>query len=148
MRSLIFAAALVLLPIAALAQAASMPAHTVDMTTPLHDVDGKPLKDPAAHDPDDPTCAKCPPLTVGDVVARALFNVPGSDDPHAKADPQKLWARGALAMRIQKDKTAVLTAPEIAMIEELVGRGYPSPLLIMQVFPLLDPAAKPAADIK
>ena len=149
MRHLTLLAALLVSASPVLAQV--QPPRTIDMTTPLHNESGEPLKDANSNTTthigpdgkfvlDDPKCDKCPVLTVGRLVANALFNVPEKD-----AKPDELWARGALAERIRDDKAAALTADEIAKIEKLVAVGYPSPMIIMQVFPVLDPNAKPAA---
>ena len=140
------------------ASAQTAPVHTIDMTTPLHDADGAPLKDPSNNKAthlvdgkpvlDDPTCDKCPVMTVGDLIVRALYNVNDSDDPHAKQDGEKLWQRGILAAKLKGDKAAVLTTDQVKEIKELIAKGFPSPLLISQIFPLLNPNDKPPGPAK
>ncbi len=141
-KKIVFAVAL-LLPGLALAQVA--PARTVDMTTPIHDIDGGPFKDPSNKADDDPKCDKCPVMTVGEVIVRALYNANDSDNPTIKQDGEKLWKRGILAMRIKGDKAAVLTTEEVAQIKNLITRAYPFPLLISQIFPLLNPNDQPSS---
>jgi hypothetical protein len=124
------------------------PGYTIDMTTVLHEESGKPIKDPSDNTatvlgPDgkpalvDPDCSKCPPLTLGSVCAVAL----GAADPSASGTD--LWARGALAARIKTDKAATLTAAEVTLLEKLLPKRFPVPIVIMQAFPLLDPNSKP-----
>jgi hypothetical protein len=122
--------------------AQTVPAHTINMTTVLADEHGKPLKDANGQDVKaDPTCEKCPPLTLGHAIANVLFA------PDRDASGAELWGRGALATRIKDDKAATLTADEIAKIKTLLAKGYPAPVIIMQAYPLLDPNAKPS-DVK
>jgi hypothetical protein len=119
-----------------------IPTRTIDMTTVLNDEHGKPLKDAGGQDlKADPTCEKCPLLTLGHAIANVLFA------PDKDASGQELWGRGELASRIKDDKTATLTADEIAKIKTLLAKDYPAPVIIMQAYPLLDPNAKPV-DVK
>jgi hypothetical protein len=122
--------------------------YTVDMTTVLHDEGGKPIKDPSENaatvpGPDgkptlvDPDCLKCPPLTLGAAVASALFM------PDRDASGAELWTRGTLATRVRTEKAATLTATEVTLIEKLLAKRYPAPIIIMQAYPLLDPNSKP-----
>ena len=136
-------AAFVVLMLGGSAIAQVAPQRAIDMTAELHDEFGRAIKDPRDRAADDAKCDKCPPMTLGHFVSNILFNVPDSDDPHAKPNAEKMWARGILAMKIRDDKAAVLTADQITDIKALVARGAPTPLFIMQVFPLLDPNAKP-----
>jgi hypothetical protein len=109
------------------------------MTAALHDETGKPLRDGAAATKDDPNCEHCPAMTVGHLIAKAL-SVPDKDVP-----PDELWARGALAARLREDRAATLTNDEIGAIKKAVGKNFPSPVIIMQLWPVIDPTAKPAA---
>jgi hypothetical protein len=133
----------VIVLIAASAVAFADSGYTVDMTTVLHDESGKPIKDPSENVATvpgglvDPDCSKCPPLTLGAAVASALFML---DRDASGAD---LWTRGALATRVRTEKAATLTAAEVTLIEKLLAKRYPAPIIIMQAFPLLDPNSKP-----
>lgn len=139
MKGLLIAFVVVTLPVAA----AEMPKHAVDMTTVLVDADKRPVPDitqkepvpPGQIDPD-PACRQCPPLTVGRMIARVLY----ATDP--KDDAQKKWADYMLAERIKDDRAAVLSAKEVARIENKLG-PIVSGILISQIFPLIDPNAKP-----
>ena len=123
----------VLSPISAFA------ASPIDMTTPLHNLDGSVAKDTFQQQADDPKCERCGPLTLGQVVSYALF-MP-SDEDKGLAPDQK-FARGALAMRVRDAKNAELSAEEIAVIKKCIGRSF-SPLIIAETFPMLDPNAVP-----
>jgi hypothetical protein len=113
--------------------------RTIDMTVPLVDEIGRPAKDVLAREPDDPTCAHCPVLTLGHAIAHALFaTLPGDKNESA----EQKWARGVLADRVRDNKAAALSAEELALIKRDLAEAYGS-LVIMQTFPLLDPNAKP-----
>lgn len=146
MRNLFLIVALIL-PFAA--RGAEAP-RTIDMTTiitdmhgraipdgsqaiPLIGVDGKPVIGPDAKPETD--CSKCGPLTLGTVVASALFT-DRKDEPYLPSlDKGK---RGALALRIVDDKAVVLTATQVAEIIRLLGIW--SPLIVARALPLIDPA--------
>jgi hypothetical protein len=76
-------------------------------------------------------------MTVGRVLSSALFL------PEQGIAPAEAWARGVLAQRLMGDKAATLTADEVARIKPLVMKAYPSPLIAVQIYPLLDPNDKP-----
>ena len=134
MRALILAA-LLILPLAAKAQTAPSP-RTVDMTTVLTDLHGKPIPDGTQATIADPQCAKCGPLTLGTAVALALLTDRGRDEPGLSAiDKAK---RGVLAMRLLDASAAVLTAAEAAEIIKL--SSILSPMVEMRLVPLIDPA--------
>jgi hypothetical protein len=115
------------------------PARTIDMTVPINDAKGYPLKDPADVTPDDKACDKCAPLTLGHAIAHALN---GSYDDERGLGWEQRYGRGALALRVQDQKEATLTAPETAVIERLLGKLW-GPSVIVQAIPLLDPNMKP-----
>lgn len=115
--------------------AEALPPRTIDMTTPITDLHGKPLPDGSQATQDDPKCEKCTALTLGTVVASALL-AERKDEPNLSAvDKAK---RGVLAMRIVDDKAAVLTAPQVSEIERLLTVW--SPLVVARALPLIDPA--------
>jgi hypothetical protein len=155
-----FAIAVSLLALPALA--AEIPVHTVDMSAVLNGPDGVPLKDGAnntelARDEKgapkpveggylkaDPECAKCPVLTLGRAVANALM-APDRDAP------DQMWPRGELAARIRPlgkdgerhdDPAATPSAKETEVMIKLLKKTYPSPVVLMQAIPRLDPNAK------
>lgn len=130
MKRLILAALLLSVP----AFAAEAP-RTIDMTTVITDLHGKPLPDGSKATADDPKCEKCAPLTLGTVVASALL-AERKDEPNlSTVDKAK---RGVLAMRIVDDKAAVLTAPQVSEIERLLNAW--SLLVVARALPLIDPA--------
>lgn len=120
---------------------AEAPSNVIDMTVPLHDERGETIKDAGTRKAGDDACDKCLPLTRGRAIANALFA------PDHDASGADLWSRGVLADRVRDDKAATLTADEVATIKKLLAKGYPSPVLIMQLYPVLDPNAKPG-DVK
>lgn len=119
---------------------AAEPPRPIDMTVVLRDTAGQTIPDATLATKDDPACAKCAALTLGAAAAHALF---ASYPDERELSYEMKWARGALAARIELDKAAVLTAPELALVERLIGKLY-TPLVVTAVMPLLDPAAKPA----
>jgi hypothetical protein len=116
-----------------------MGAYTINMTQVLVDENGRPIKDEYMQEPDDPQCLKCRPLTLGAAVAHALFAaLPSEKD----VSGEQKFSRGTLALRIENDPTAKLTASEVTVIKDLVGKLYSS-IIITRVFPLIDPNAGP-----
>jgi len=112
---------------------------TIDMTQVLVDENGMPVKDQFMQGPDDPQCLKCKPLTLGAAIAHALFAaLPSEKD----ISGEQKFARGNLALRIEHDPHAKLTASEITVVKDLVGKLY-SAIIISRVYPVLDPNAGP-----
>lgn len=116
----------------------------IDMTQVVLDQNGRPAPDVQAREPipagqqdTDPYCTKCPRLTVGHAIMEGLFAIEQGETADKK------WADGMLATRIKDNKDAILNADEVAEIKKkLVNAGA---VLIMQIFPLIDPNAKPPA---
>lgn len=130
MKRIFFALSLLATP----AFAAEAP-RTIDMTTVITDLHGKPLPDGTQVTADDPQCTKCSPLTLGVVVASALL-ADRKDEPNLSAiDKAK---RGALALRILNEKAAVLTATQASEITRLLTVW--TPLVVARALPLIDPA--------
>ena len=127
-----------LMPVSA--WAADPAPRPIDMTAVLMGADGKPMVDTTRVTPDDPKCERCGSLTLGTVVSMALLVDRKEDttmDPVAKA------RRGILALSIMNNKTAVLTASQVAEITKLMS-VWP-PLVLARALPLLDPNLNLAA---
>ena len=103
----------------------------IDFTAPVLDQNGAP-----AHVTDD----KSPVLTLGDVVAAALYRAPPSD-PRApqSADPIQLAKRAILAGRLYHATDATLTAEEVVQIKGSIG--FLPPLIVLRVLEAVDPAS-------
>jgi hypothetical protein len=115
---------------------------TVDMTIVLKDEYGNPIKDNFGVDSaKDPRCEECKPLTAGHAISHSLFipltDARGQDNETA----EQKWANAALAMRIRDNPAAILSAAEVKRIEEHIGKTTGA-IIIMQIFPLIDPNAK------
>lgn len=109
--------------------------RTIDMTTVITDLHGKPIPDGTQVTSADPKCENCTALTLGMVAATALL-AERKDEPNLSAiDKAK---RGVLAMKIVDDKAVVLTAPQVSEIERLLN-VWP-PLIVAKALPLIDPA--------
>lgn len=132
MKRLVLATLLLSTPV----MAAEVPApRTIDMTTVITDIHGKPIPDGSQITSDDPRCEKCTPLTLGTVVASSLL-ADRKDEPNlSTVDKAK---RGTLAMRLIDDKEAVLTPPQITEIERLMTIW--TPLVVARALPMIDPA--------
>lgn len=125
--------ALLLLPTLALAQD-----RTVDMTTVIHDAEGKPVTDSLAATPEDTQCKTCPPLTIGRAVAHALtWSAPGDE----RISAEQKFSRGLMAERLRDNKAVTLDASDTAAIIRLVGRLY-GPPIVLPVVQAVDPNAK------
>lgn len=123
-----------------LASAMSASAVTLDVTRPLKNEMGAPSRDCSEISPDGKSCVSYIDVTIGYAIAHALFMQ--FDDERSLSGDQK-WARGELAWRIQHAKQSIdLTAEDVVVIKRCVGKAYP-PLVVQQVFPLLDPTAQP-----
>jgi hypothetical protein len=106
-------------------------ARKIDFTAHILDQNGV-----AAHVSDD----KSPILTLGDVVAAALYRAPPSD-PRApqSADPIQLAKRAILAGRLYHATDATLTAEEVVQIKGSIG--FLPPLVVLRVIEAIDPAS-------
>lgn len=111
---------------------AQAPGPTVDFATVLSDLDGKPLP---AGDADHPALQ----LTLGFAATRALCIA--YPDEQSVAPEEKL-KRGRLALRIEADPHAKLTAEEVATVKKLIAKAY-GPLVVARAWPLLDPGETP-----
>lgn len=130
------------------AQAQILSGSTVDMTTLLKDRHGQSLRDVSASDETGKSCAFiqdtapnvdwCPKLTLGLAVSTVLYM---SFKEDVALDPKQRAARARLADELVENKTAHLTAKQVALIETLLGRQYGG-LVLSQTYALLDPNLK------
>jgi hypothetical protein len=117
-----------MLPFVAMAQ--STPRH-IDFTQPLLALDGKTaLSDGSGKD--------AHAITLGDVCVNALETPTQQDQQMTGEQKFKL---DELARRIYGQKDISLTVEDISTIKERVGKAY-GPLIVGQVWRLLDPATK------
>ncbi len=108
--------------------------RTIDMTVVLLDQNGKPIPDATKVTPEDPSCSKCPPLTLGTAVATALLADHKEEATLSSIDKAK---RATLALRLLDNKTAMLTAKETADIIRLLNVW--GSIVVVRVVPALDP---------
>lgn len=104
--------------------------YTIDFTSILTDLDHKPLLDGDGKDPNNI-------LTLGKISSRALC---GQYPDEQTLPGDEKFKRGLLAMKIEKESKAVLTAEEISKIKLVIGKGYGA-LIVADAYPLLDPAS-------
>jgi hypothetical protein len=101
----------------------------IDFTQVLIGVTGEPIKvDPAKPDV----------LTLGEATAVALD---GTLDEDRNLDPKKKWDRDDLARFVYKNKAAVLSPDDAALIKERLGKMWPSGV-VGAAWPFLDPTLK------
>lgn len=126
---------------------------TVNMTQDLV-VDGRPVIDPATHNPadfvrdsngkyvdNDPLCTHCRPFTIGTYIALALKSVMENEKQTLDMRAREGWS--AFAEQI-KDGTAVaLTAKQIALIESRIDKATIHPGAALAVKRIIDPNYKP-----
>lgn len=115
--------------VAAALLAITAPALAADFGTPIKQIDGKPMVK------DDKNV-----LTVQEVATTALLAA-YQDEPNLSGIEKntRFW----LARKIQENpKNPALTADETKTIKDLVAKAY-SPLIVGQVWQLLDPATVP-----
>lgn len=118
--------------------------YTFNANTVLLDESGQPARDPQACKipaTKDTPAADCAPLTVGVAIGHVLFF--GGYKDQTTVTAETMWARYALANRIRTNGHASLSGPEITLIEMLMPQYYPSPVVMGQVAPLIDPNGKP-----
>jgi hypothetical protein len=131
------ASAAMLCAIALTVQAADV-APKADMTKPILDNKGQPIKDAFEATPNDPTCKMCPILTIGAAISHAL-SANFADEASLSGDQK--WARSLLGNRLRDETDAHLTAKEVAVIEKVVGKAFGGQI-IAQIVPLIDPNHK------
>lgn len=127
-------ALVLLLSSPALAQQRAIPVQsevrTIDFTTVLHNVDGKPM----VRTPD------LPQTTLGDFVALALMSTIQAEQP-APTPPEKA-ARFKLAVKVQDSEATkvALTSEDVTRIKNVSGL-YFGPLIMGQIWKIVDPAS-------
>ena len=138
MRPILATAALSLLCLPAFA------GDPIDMTAPLSDWDGKPMKDALQATIEDQTCTKCDDLTLGMAVTHAMLMVLRDD---TGIDGAQRWQWQEIVRRVHKDKAAQLTAKEQAVIGDRLLKVYANlpngAVVIGAAMPLIDPNRKP-----
>ena len=144
-------AAAMLFPLAAHAQAVPpQPPRTFDMMMALTGLDGKKIPDMAQATKDDPTCAKCGPLTLGEVVERVLLaplpgDTPTPSGPNAAPQPLSSaqttqgFARIALALRLHQNMHATLTEKELALVVKRIEAGFANSIIAFRAVQILAP---------
>lgn len=101
----------------------------VDFTQVLIGATGEPIKmDPAKPDT----------VTLGDV---AMIGLESSLDEDRNLDPKKKWDRDDLARFVYKNKAAILSPEDTALIKERIGKAL-SPGIVGAAWPLLDSTLK------
>lgn len=113
-------------------------AHAIDFTRPITQLDGQALTGtdgkPMATQP-----------TLGSICESALLaQYVDERDPQTGKEtisPEEKFARWKLAIKVNSAKDVTLTSEELTLIKKLVGKGY-SPLIVGQVWTLLDPGMK------
>lgn len=117
--------------ILALTLTAAAQSHTINFTQEITSLDGKPVMAPtSATDP------KPQPITLGDVSVNALETMMQED---AKLTGLDKYNMDVLAHKIYKQKSAVLTAEEIKLIKDRIGKIY-SATIVGPAWRMLDEA--------
>lgn len=109
--------------------------RTIDMSTVITDLHGKPVPDTSQATKEDPNCAKCAPLTLGELCATGLLTPSDSNKNLSAIEKAK---RGALALKLANAHQVALTAAEVTEIMDAIK--YMPPMLMVRAVPLLDPA--------
>ena len=102
--------------------------RTIDFTQVLLDATGRPFKA-------SPTTA---PLTLQDVSIESLDGVLDADR-QTPPTPEEKFLYDSLARKIYHNKAAVLTAAEINLLEQRIGKAYGA-AVVGAAWRLLDPA--------
>lgn len=101
----------------ALTLSASAQTHTIDFTQEVKGLDDKPIMQPLATD----SGAKPVALTLGDVAVNALVTPMDGDIKLTGEDKFKM---NELARKIYKHKAVVLTAEDLKLVKERIGKLY------------------------
>jgi len=122
----------------AMASLLSTSAFAIDFTRPLTSLDGKPIAG------NDGKPLETQP-TLGSICESALLAQYAEErDPQTGKElisPEDKFARWKLAVKISGGKDVNLTTEELSLVKKLIGKGY-SPLIVGQVWTLLDPGMK------
>lgn len=140
MRHFVLAVAVALSVASAALAEPARPGVGIDLTAPILDEAGQPMRDCVQATADGKGCAKTEIVTVRRALTHALFTMTEQD---RQASPDDRWKRGALGLRLEHETAYTPTVDEARVLKDCIGRLYP-PLLVARLFSLLDPAAKPA----
>lgn len=143
---------------ALVALAAAVPAHagSVDFSTELFQLDGKPFADPTqglstqeqafvdALVARGYTVGRPKKTTLGDVAIQALLLPVATEDSKDKLRKFTLaqHIQDAVANRLQEHSKLDLSLEDTAFLKDLIGKNYP-PLIMGQAWRVLDPASVP-----
>lgn len=127
-------------------------AKPIDMTQPIVDDDGKPLKDVASHermevDKDgkqidrDPYCDKCKDLTIGTVIYRALTIVDERKEGTVLPEDKEAWHD--LGKRILHAPAITLTPEETTVVKQRLDKAGYSGLVTEEIKAAIDPTYEP-----
>lgn len=103
----------------------------VDVTQIIRDLSGQPL----AGKPEDATLRK--------VCLEVLMNTLRGDESMSGAGKAQLYALG---MRIHSEDHPDLSAEDLSLVKDRIGRAY-APLVVGQAYALLDPQAPRAVSV-
>lgn len=118
----------------------------INVTQPLLDRTGKPLRDPPAEGQ-----AEGEVITLRAILIAAIdATLPAKEDPQRPEvrSPDSLTADFAASIRIFQEDEPHLSAKEVTMLLDRVARRFPSPIVYGQVAALLDPPAPAKAAAK
>lgn len=116
--------------------AAEVP-RKIDFTIPITDQDNEIITECSDNPPpkDDRDCKVRRPITLGIIAMRAL------SAPEQGLPADKALVRGQLALSVYKSSGSELTADEIKLIKDQIAAKFPSPLIVIRAFAILDPAS-------
>lgn len=108
---------------------------SLNLATVLAGLDGNPMKESDATDAKDATLRSV-------LLKAALVTLPGDDQMSAD---QKVGL-ALLTQRIYGDNAAEFTSEETTILKERVGKAF-SPIVVLRIFELLDPASVPGFSV-
>ena len=129
-------------------------AGTVDFSTELVQLDGKPFTAPSGDLTDAEKAAvadlqakgyavaKAAKVTLGDIALQALLTPVPKDEPKDKLRKFTLAQKieDAVENKLQQNSKLDLTADETTLLKDAIGQNYP-PLVMGQAWKVLDPAS-------
>ncbi|MCC6172080.1 MAG: hypothetical protein IT481_08630 [Gammaproteobacteria bacterium] len=105
--------------------ALAAPAHAIDFTVVLQDLDGQPMQNGGKA------------MTLGDTVAHALLSPYAGEESIAGEEKIR---RFELARKLRGAVDPALTAEDVALIKKLVAKAF-APLVVGRVWEIVDPAS-------
>lgn len=112
-------------------------ATKIDLTVELQELDGSTLEIGGS-------CPMCghktdpKPLTVRGVLSRAVTHF----EQGQPIEGEEKLRRYSLGLQFQKRDTMELTSEEVVLLKDLVNRAYLSPVVVGQVWPILEGESK------